>query len=95
MGLSFQKLLEAIVFNFLFIGNSMYYSSLTCLCCKVMRHITLSHIAKHLSVSNILLDCLLGFREKQTTVIQLVLSCHDFAITVQSQGQIDVVFFLL
>ena len=38
--------------------------SLTYLCCKVMEHIVLSHVAKHLSANNILLDSQHGFREK-------------------------------
>ena len=38
---------------------------LTCLCCKVMEHIVLSQLAKHLSANNILLDSQHGLHEKQ------------------------------
>ena len=57
-----------------------------------MEHIVLSHVAKHLSANNILLDSLHGFREKLSSVTQLISSCHDWATTIQSQGQVDVVF---
>ena len=36
--------------------------SLTCICCKVMEHIVLSHIAKHLSANDILINQQHGFR---------------------------------
>ena len=65
--------------------------SLTCLCCKVMEHIVLSHVAKHLSSNNILIDSQHGFREKLSTVTQLITSCHDWATTLQKRGQADVV----
>ena len=45
--------------------------SLTCLSCNVMEHIVLSHVAKHLSANNILLDSQHGFREKLSSVTQL------------------------
>ena len=71
---------------------SGYYlpTSLTCLC-KVMGHIVLSHVAKHLSSNNILIDSQHGFREKLSTVTQLITSCHDWASTLQKRGQADVV----
>ena len=36
--------------------------SLTCLCCNVMEHIVLSHVAKHLSANIIMLNSQHGFR---------------------------------
>ena len=66
--------------------------SLTSLCCNVMEHIVLSHVAKHLSANNILLDSQHGFRVKLSSVIQLISSCHDWATTIQSRGQVDIVF---
>ena len=66
--------------------------SLTCLCCNVMEHIILSHVAKHLSANNILLDSQHGFCEKLSSVTQLISSCHGWATTIQSLGQVDVVF---
>ena len=38
--------------------------SLTCICCKVLEHIVLSHMAKHLSHHHIILDSQHGFRER-------------------------------
>ena len=66
--------------------------SLTCLCYKVMEHIVLSHIAKHLSANNILLESQHGFREKLSSVTQLISSCRDWTTTIQSRYQVDVVF---
>ena len=66
--------------------------SLTCLCCKAMEHIVLSHVAIHLSAINILLDSQHGFREKLLSVTQLVSSCHDWATINPSRGQVGVVF---
>ena len=57
---------------------------ITCLCCKAMEHIILSHIAKHLSANNILLDSQHGFREKLLTATQLISSSHDWTTTIQS-----------
>ena len=57
-----------------------------------MVHIILSHVAIHLSANNILLDSQHGFREKLSSVTQLISSCHDWATTIQSRGQVDVVF---
>ena len=66
--------------------------SLTCICCMAMEHIALSHVAKHLSANNILLDSQSGFRDKLSSVTQLISSCHDWATTIQSRGQVDVIF---
>ena len=65
--------------------------SLTCLCCKVLEHIVLSHMAKHLSSHNIILDAQHGFRERLSTVTQLITSVHDWATTIEHRGQTDVV----
>ena len=66
--------------------------SLTWLCCKVMEHIVLSHIARHLSANNILLDSQHRFCEKMLTVTQLFSSCHDLATDIQSRGQVDIAY---
>jgi hypothetical protein len=65
--------------------------SLTCLCCKIMEHVILSHVAKYLSANNILLDNQHGFREKLSTVTQLLVSTHDWASTLNHHGQTDLV----
>ena len=64
-----------------------------CLCCIVMEHMVLSHIAKHLSGITILMDYQHGFREKLSTVTQLISSCHDCATIIQGRGQVGVIFF--
>ena len=64
--------------------------SLTCLCCNVLEHIVLSHMAKHLSSHNIL-DAKHGFRERLSTVTQLITSVHDWATIIEHRGQTDVV----
>ena len=66
--------------------------SLICLCCKVMEHIVLSHISKHLNANNILLDSQHGFCVTLSTVTQLISSCQYWTTTIQSRGQVDVVF---
>ena len=38
--------------------------SLTCICCKIMEHIVLSHIAKDIARNNIIIDEQHGFRNK-------------------------------
>ena len=65
--------------------------SLTCLCCKVMEHVILSHVAKHLNINNIILDSQHGFRERLSTVTQLITSTHDWASNLQHRGQSDVI----
>ena len=65
--------------------------SLTCLCCKILEHIVLSHMAKHLSLHNIILDSQHGFRECLSTVTQLLTSVHDWATTLEQRGQVDVI----
>ena len=57
-----------------------------------MEHIVLSHVAKHPSANIIQLDSQHGFREKLSSVTQLISSFHDWATTIQSRGQVDVVF---
>ena len=52
--------------------------SLTCLCCKIMEHIILSHISKHLASSNILLNNQHGFREHLSTTTQLISATDDW-----------------
>ena len=59
-----------------------------------MEHIVLNHIVKHLSANNILLDSQQRFHEKLLTATQLLSCYHDWATTIQSQGQVEVEFFL-
>ena len=65
--------------------------SLTCLCCQVLEHIILSHMAKHLSQHKIILDSQHGFRERLSTVTQLITSVNDCFTTLKHRGQSDVI----
>ena len=53
--------------------------SLTCIFCKIMEHIILSHMSKHLSLNNIIIDQQHGFREKFSCETQLISAVHDWA----------------
>ena len=57
-----------------------------------MEHIILSRVAKYLGANTILLDSQHGFRVKLLSVTQLISSCHDWATTIHSRGQVDEVF---
>ena len=83
---------QALVTGVLRNGQIHRPISPTYLCCNDMEHIVLSYVAKHLSANNILLDSQHGFREKLSSVTQLISSCHDWATTIRSRGQVDVVF---
>ena len=64
--------------------------SLTCICCKIMEHIILSHISKHLAENNIIIDEQHGFREKLSCETQLIQATHDWAEVLNRGGQTDV-----
>ena len=66
--------------------------SLTCICCKVMEHIVLSHISKHLAANNILTEAQHGFRQQLSTTTQLTSVVHDWSSTLQKRSQVDAVF---
>ena len=65
--------------------------SLTCICCKIMEHIILSHMAKHLSLNNILIDQQHGFREKFSCETQLISAIHDWVKGINFRSQTDVI----
>ena len=75
-------------------GNPGNYRpiSLTCICCKIMEHIILSHISKHLASNNILIDEQHGFRQKLSTTTQLITTTNDWALSLQCRAQTDVIF---
>ena len=66
--------------------------SLTCISCKVMEHIMLSHISKHIAANNILTDAQHGFRQGLSTTTQLTSAIHDWSQTLQNRSQCDAVF---
>ena len=65
--------------------------SLTCICCKIMEHIILSHMSKRLSWNNILIDQQHGFREKFSCETQLISAVHDWAKGINLCQQTDVI----
>ncbi|XP_011675592.2 uncharacterized protein LOC105443737 [Strongylocentrotus purpuratus] len=66
--------------------------SLTCVCCKVMEHIILSHVSKHVAVNNILTDAQHGFRRGLSTTTQLTTAVHDWSSILQQRSQADIIF---
>ena len=46
--------------------------SLTCICCKIMEHIMLSHTAKHIAKNNIIINEQHGYRNKLSTIIIII-----------------------
>ena len=65
--------------------------SLTCICCKIMEHIVLSHVHKHLSTNNILCKHQHGFRSRLSCETQLVSAIHEWASILNIKGQADVI----
>jgi len=65
--------------------------SLTCICCKIMGHIILSHMSKHLSLNNILIDQQHGVREKFSCETQLISAVHDWVKGINLRHQADVI----
>ena len=63
----------------------------TSLCFKVMEHIILSHIAKHLAADNILIDQQHGFRQRFSCETQLVSVINDWTKCINSRSQTDVI----
>ena len=66
--------------------------SLTCICCKIQEYIILSHLAKHLSSQQIIIDNQHGFREKLSCETQLIQAVDDWAYVLNTHGQSDVLF---
>ena len=69
--------------------------TLVCICCKIMEHIILSHMAKHLSLNNILIYQQHGFREKFSCETQLISAIHDWAKGINFCSQTDVILLTL
>ena len=66
--------------------------SLTCICCKIMEHIMLSHIAKHIAKDNIIINEQHGLRNKLFTITQLINTTTDWANTLSNKGHTDIIF---
>ena len=66
--------------------------SLTCICCKIMENIMLSHIAKHIAKNNIIINEQHGVRNKLSTITQVINTSTDWANTPSNKGQTDIIF---
>ena len=53
----------------------------------------LSHIAKHIAKKNIIINVQHGFRNKLSTIMQLINTTIDWANTLNNKGQTDIIFF--
>jgi hypothetical protein len=65
--------------------------SLTCLCCKVMEHIILSHVSMHLAYDDILINEQHGFRKLFSCETQLITAINDWAKSINQKKQTDVI----
>ena len=65
--------------------------SLTCLCCKILEHIIVSSVMKHVDTYSILTDCQHGFRARRSCETQLVNLTHDLASSLDNGIQTDMV----
>ena len=62
--------------------------SLTRIASKILEHIVHSHVMKHFEHYNILTNCQHGFRSKRSTELQLILTIHDIASSLQQNKSI-------
>ena len=65
--------------------------SLTCILCKVMEHIILSNMWKHLHKHNIILHFRHGFQSGLSCESQLIETVHDWMTAMDSKTQIDAI----
>jgi hypothetical protein len=78
-----------------YLANNYRPVSLTCICCKILEHIVVSNILKHLDEQNILVDCQHGFRSKQSCETQLLTLAHELADNLHNGIQTDLVIRFL
>ena len=65
--------------------------SLTCILCKVMEHIVLSHMWRHLKANNIVLQNQHGFQSGLSCDTQLIEATDDWASSLKANSQVDVI----
>jgi hypothetical protein len=63
--------------------------SLTCICCKVLEHIVVSNMMKHLEIHDILVDYQHGFRANRSCETQLISLTHELLNNLPSGIQND------
>jgi hypothetical protein len=65
--------------------------SLTCVCCKLLEHITCRHVPKHLERNKILTPLQHGFRSGHSCESQLIITMHDIMKSFDIKKQVDLV----
>ena len=65
--------------------------SLTCLCCKLLEHVVVSNVMKHVDQHKILTDCQHGFRARRSCETQLVTLVHELSQAQDEGTQTDMV----
>ena len=65
--------------------------SLTCLCCKLLVHVVVSNMMKHVDQHKILTDCQHGFRTRRSCETELVTMIHDLTSAMDKGTQTDMV----
>ena len=66
--------------------------SLTCICCKLMESIIRDEIFSFLMENNLLSETQFGFIKGRSTVLQLLKVLDEWTASLQSGGQIDVIY---
>ena len=66
-------------------------ASLTSLCCKLLEHVIVSNMVKHLEKHDILNDCQHGFRAKRSCETQILRLYHELAASLDKKTQTDIV----
>jgi hypothetical protein len=65
--------------------------SLTCVCCKLLEHITCRHVPKHLERNKILTPLQHGFRSGHSCESQLIITMNDIMKSFDIKKQVDLV----
>ena len=65
--------------------------SLTCICSKIMEHVVVSNINKHLEKNNILAECQHGFRSKRSCETQLLTFTNEILENLHNGLQTDLI----
>ena len=74
-----------------YIANNYRFVSLTCICCKVLEHIVVSSMVKHLELHGILVGCQHGFSTKTSCETQLISLTHEITNHLHSAIQNDLI----
>ena len=63
--------------------------SLTCISCKMFKHIILSNIIRHLDKQELLIDCQHGFRPRRSCEKQLLILADELIKELDKGRQLD------